>query len=146
MDEVYLSTITPVYQGEAFLHDLVRELAAARTSFSNEGLPVHLIEAIFVDDGSVDGSFAVLTRLQEEYDWVKVIALSRNFGQHPATVAGILHSSGDWVATLDEDLQHHPMYLRQLLVEAVQQRWDVTYAAPEGGPHGSYFRDLSSRL
>src|SRR5262245_52416184 len=146
MDEVYLSTITPVYQGEAFLHDLVRELAAVRTSFEKEGLPVRLIEAIFVDDGSVDDSFAVLTRLQAEYDWVQVIALSRNFGQHPATVAGILHSSGDWVATLDEDLQHHPKYLRQLLVEAIVQRQDVMYATSEGGTHGSYFRDLSSRL
>jgi glycosyltransferase involved in cell wall biosynthesis len=146
MNAVYLSTITPVYQGEAFLDDLVRELAAVRTSFSNEGWPVQLIEAIFVDDGSVDDSFAVLTRLQAEHDWVKVIALSRNFGQHPATVAGILHSSGDWVATLDEDLQHHPKFLRQLLVEAVVQRQDLMYAAAEGGSHGSYFRDLSSRL
>ncbi len=146
MEEVFLSTITPVYKGEAFLNDLVRELAAVRTSFENEGLPVRLIEAIFVDDGSVDDSFVVLTRLQADYDWVKVIALSRNFGQHPATVAGILHSSGDWVATLDEDLQHHPKFLRQLLVGAVVQRQDVMYAAPEGGTHGSYFRDLSSRL
>jgi glycosyltransferase involved in cell wall biosynthesis len=146
MEEVYLSAVVPVYQGAAFLRDLVRELGALRASFEAEGAPVRLVEAIFVDDASVDDSFALLTQLQAEHDWVKVIPLSRNFGQHPATVAGILHSCGDWVATLDEDLQHPPKYVRQLLVEGVTKRCDVVYANPERGAHESYFRDLSSRL
>ena len=146
MDQVYLSVVVPVYQGAAFLRDLVRDLAAVRASFEAEGFPVRLVEAIFVDDGSLDDSFPLLMQLQAEYDWVKVVALSRNFGQHPATAAGILHSCGDWVATLDEDLQHPPKYLRQLLVEAVTTRRDLIYANPEAGVHGSWFRDLSSRL
>jgi glycosyltransferase involved in cell wall biosynthesis len=146
MDEVYLSTVTPVYRGAPFLRDLVRELDAARASFEKQGLPLRLVEAIFVDDGSTDDSFAVLTGLQAEYPWVRVIQLSRNFGQHPATVAGILHSCGDWVATLDEDLQHPPQYLLALLGEAVTHGRDVVYASPKAGPHASPFRNLTSRL
>ena len=146
MDGVYLSAVIPVYQGAAFLRDLVREFAALRDSFQAEGFPLHLVEAIFVDDGSVDDSFTLLTQLQAEFDWVKVIPLSRNFGQHRATVAGILHSCGDWVATLDEDLQHPPKYLKDLIVEAVRKQHDVMYATAEAGPHESWFRDLSSRL
>jgi glycosyltransferase involved in cell wall biosynthesis len=146
MDEIYLSTVTPVYHGAAFLRDLVRELLALKNTFERDGMPVRLVEAIFVDDGSIDDSFSVLTQLEAEYKWVKVIRLSRNFGQHPATIAGILHSCGDWVATLDEDLQHPPKHLISMLIEAVSKQYDVIYTKGNAGVHGSYFRDGSSRL
>jgi glycosyltransferase involved in cell wall biosynthesis len=145
MDEIYLSTVTPVYHGAAFLRELVRELLALKEGFEKQGLPIRLVEAIFVDDDSVDDSFAVLTELEGEYPWIKVIRLSRNFGQHPATIAGILHTSGDWVATLDEDLQHPPCHLLPLMLEAVANHWDVIYGKGKG-VHASAPRDGSSRL
>lgn len=72
--------------------------------------------------------------------------LSRNFGQHSATVAGILYSSGDWVVTLDEDLQHRPQAIEALLQEACSAEADLVYAQPKYDVHGGGYRDLFSRL
>jgi glycosyltransferase involved in cell wall biosynthesis len=105
-----------------------------------------LEEAVFVDDSSVDDSSILLDRLQDEHDWVKVIHLSRNYGQHPATIAGILHSSGEWVVTLDEDLQHPPALIEELLAAVAAHGHDLVYAKPVGPVHGRANRDLTSRL
>lgn len=145
-ERVYLSTVTPVYRGGRYLRRLVGEIAELREQLTRDGAPVEIVEAIFVDDASTDGSAALLLELAAVHPWVRVIFLSRNFGQHPATVAGVLHSSGDWVATLDEDLQHRPRHLRTLLARAVDESCDLVYAEPLDGVHGSHFRDASSRL
>ncbi len=144
--QLTLSTVVPVYRGAAYLRTLAARLATVREVWEREASPLSLAEMIFVDDGSADSSSEVLAELRELYPWLRVIVLSRNFGQHPATIAGILHSSGDWVATLDEDLQHPPEQLETLLREAVLASADVVYARPQTGPHGSSFRDLSSSL
>lgn len=141
-----LSTVTPVYRGAAYLRALAARLATVREVWAREASPLSLAEMIFVDDGSLDSSSEILQELRQEYPWLRVIELSRNFGQHPATIAGILHSSGDWVATLDEDLQHPPEHLEQLLREAVTASADVVYARSRTGPHGSRFRDMASSL
>lgn len=145
MQKVYLSTVTPVYQGAPYLRRLVAELAMVRESLAREGGALELVEAIFVNDAAKDDSPEILSELQAEHSWVKAVHLSRNFGQHPATVAGILHSSGDWIATLDEDLQHHPKFLVSLLAHAVAHRQDIVYANPEGAVHRSRFRNVSSK-
>ena len=142
---IYLSTVTPVYQGAEFLEKLVLEIAKVRDELESIDAPIRILESIFVDDGSTDGSDLVLEKLSNTYPWLVVITLSKNFGQHPATTAGILHSSGDWVITLDEDLQHHPKFIATLLKTAVFNSSDVVYANPEESVHESKFRDYSSR-
>src|ERR1700719_2412838 len=97
MEKLLLSTVTPVYSGARYIPELVEALQAARQELRDRQLPVELLEAIFVDDASVDDSAAVLRELQKTHPWVRLVQLSRNFGQHGATVAGILHSSGHWV-------------------------------------------------
>jgi glycosyltransferase involved in cell wall biosynthesis len=146
MEKVYLSTVTPVFQGAGYLAELVEALAAVRNEFASRNFPIELTEAIFVNDEPIDDSAQLLERLRATHSWVKVVQLSRNFGQHPATVAGILHSAGDWVATLDEDLQHHPRLLLPLLLHCVTQNLDVVYARAESPVHQSGYRDFSSRL
>ena len=146
MEIISVSTVTPVYSGKQYLKDLILEIAKVRDSWEASGSPLKLNEAIFVDDSSSDGSLAVLEDLAEKYPWVRVIPLSKNFGQHSATVAGILHTSGDWVLTLDEDLQHHPKFFEELFVKASKDGLDVVYAKPEEGVHNSVFRDYSSKL
>jgi glycosyltransferase involved in cell wall biosynthesis len=146
MDRVYLSTVTPVYRGEPYLRRLVDEIGEVRAALERDRLPVEIVEAIFVDDASADGSAGVLAELAAAHDWVKVVTLSRNFGQHPATVAGVLHSSGDWVATLDEDLQHRPRFVVDLLAVAASESHDLVYAQPRGAVHPGFLRDAASRL
>jgi len=140
-----LSVVVPVYQGERFLVDLSARLADVRSDLEARRCPVALAEVIFVDDGSIDDSRTILEALAKEHDWIRVVTLSRNFGQHPATIAGVLHSSGDWVATIDEDLQHLPADLVPLLKHAIRNRLDLVYAKPTGDVHHSRMRDLGSR-
>lgn len=141
-----ISIVVPVYSGEKYLAQLVDEVHALKRSWAGDASPVELLELILVDDMAIDGSGALIDRLAEDHPWVIAIHLSRNFGQHAATVAGILHSSGDWIVTLDEDLQHPPDRIEQLLLQAVQQRDDVVYARPASRVvHGKAWRDGSSR-
>jgi glycosyltransferase involved in cell wall biosynthesis len=142
---ITLSTVTPVYCGEKYLRTLVEHLDKLRVSLDHPDSPLRLIEAIFADDGSIDESAEELRKLQTDYPWVRVVTLSRNFGQHGATVAGLLHSSGDWIVTLDEDLQHHPQHIMPLLRKAISASRDIVYAHPVNDVHRSLFRDLSSR-
>ena len=146
MKKVLLTTVTPIYAGREYLPELVDRLERLRSDWQQDKAPVELYEAIFVDDASQDGSLDTLYELQESRNWLRVISLSRNFGQHQATVAGILHSSGDWVATLDEDLQHDPRFIVELLAKAIESTGDIVYALAETAVHKSVYRDLSSKL
>ena len=138
-----LSLVVPVYQGAPYLARLVEAMAALRAGLDAQNGPA-LLEAIFVIDGTDDGSSNILLEAQQRHDWLRLITLSRNFGQHPATVAGILHSSGDWVVTLDEDLQHPPQNISQLYATAMNEQADIVYAAPTTKTHESAFRRWSS--
>src|SRR5262245_49092232 len=144
MPPAALSVVVPVYQGAPHLAALVAALDDVRRGLEAEAAPIRLTEVIFVDDSSIDDSEAVLAKMQAAFPWMTVIHLSRNFGQHPATIAGILHCSGDWIASLDEDLQHDPKHLVPLLQHAIREAADVVYAKPTGPVHGSWWRDLGS--
>jgi glycosyltransferase involved in cell wall biosynthesis len=142
---ISVSLVVPVYSGEAYLRRLVDAAESLRRHWLAEGAPINLAELILVDDCAIDGSPALLDDLAKEKSWVVVLHLARNFGQHPATAAGILRSSGDWVVTLDEDLQHPPPKISDLLRKAVEKRSDTVYGSAEGHVHDSFVRDFGSR-
>ena len=141
---ITVSTVTPVYCGEKYLTNLVTAINEVKQKWAEQEAPMQLQEAIFVVDSAIDDSLSVLESLTEQYDWVKVINLSRNYGQHAATVAGICHSYTDWIVTLDEDLQHKPQVIETLLREQAQTGADVVYAQPKSKVHGGSWRDFSS--
>jgi len=143
---ITFSIVVPVYSGDEYLSDLVTEIAELRDRWQLTGLDFHISEAIFVLDEPVDSSRELLHSLAAEHDWVRVVNLSRNYGQHSATVAGILYSSGDWVVTLDEDLQHDPSQIEHLLKTACTEEADVVYALPRNSVHGGGYRDRMSRM
>ena len=141
-----LSIVVPVYNGESYLADLVSQIAALKKRWEDAGVDLLVAEAIFVLDAPTDQSRSVLEASRGTHPWLRLVDLSRNFGQHSATVAGILYSSGDWVATLDEDLQHRPHHIETLLKRACTSEADVVYALPDGRVHGGGYRDRFSRL
>lgn len=142
---IAVSVVAPVYSGEKYLDRLVDEVDHLRNRFSVQESQVRIAELIFVDDGAVDGSAALIDRLSADSDWIKVLHLSRNFGQHAATIAGISNSSGDWIVTLDEDLQHPPERIVDLLRKAADTGCDIVYARASSAVHQTFVRDFSSR-
>jgi glycosyltransferase involved in cell wall biosynthesis len=71
--------------------------------------------------------------------------LSRNFGQHPATIAGMASSGGEWIVTMDEDGQHDPGDIGSLLDAALRDEAKLVYAAPTNRAPHTAFRRLTSR-
>jgi undecaprenyl-phosphate 4-deoxy-4-formamido-L-arabinose transferase len=137
-ETIRLSVVIPVYQGERTLDPLLAELKSAARGTTPGGRPFELIEVILVHDAGPDRSDEVIERLAAENPFVKPIWLSRNFGQHPATLAGMASSAGDWVATLDEDGQHDPADLPKMLDRALDSGAPLIYARPTNpAPHGA---------
>ena len=143
---ITLSIVVPVYSGEKYLADLVAEIAELKNRWELAAVGLLIIEAIFVLDAPMDKSAERLGSLAESHTWLRLVDLSRNFGQHSATVAGILYSSGDWVVTLDEDLQHRPLAIETLLKQACAEQADVVYAQPRDWVHGGGYRDRLARV
>jgi glycosyltransferase involved in cell wall biosynthesis len=105
-----ISVVVPVHDEERSLDPLYDELRAALD-------PLGDWEVVFVDDGSTDGSFAALTRLNAEAPNVKVVRLRRNFGKSAALAAGFRHAGGELVVTIDADLQDDPAEIPRLLAK-----------------------------
>jgi glycosyltransferase involved in cell wall biosynthesis len=106
-----ISVVVPVYDEELTLTLLYEELEAALEPLERPW------EAVLVDDGSTDGSFAALTRLHAAHGNVRVVRLRRNFGKAAALAAGFAQARGDVVVTIDADLQDVPAEIPRLLAK-----------------------------
>jgi glycosyltransferase involved in cell wall biosynthesis len=106
-----ISVVVPVHDEERSVEPLYEELRAALQPLDRPW------EAVFVDDGSTDGSLAALTRLHAAASNVKVVRLRRNFGKAAALAAGFRHADGDVVVTIDADLQDDPAEIPHLLAK-----------------------------
>ena len=106
-----ISVVVPLYNEEHSVEELYRQIAA--------GLEPHdqPFEVVYVDDGSTDGSFAVLGRLHDTTTNVRVVRFRRNFGKAAALQAGFLHARGDIIVTIDADLQDDPAEIPLLLAK-----------------------------
>ena len=135
-----LSVVIPVYRAGPSLETTCREILEVCTDVSPVPMvEVELAELILVCDNPElpDDLLDGLAGLADLDERVRVVWLARNFGQHPATVAGIVSTNGDWVVTMDEDGQHDPRYIRDLLATAGQNRTPLVYAEPTNArPHG----------
>lgn len=140
-----ISIVVPVYQGEKTLPAVVAELMEyTQPSVSPGGNPFVVSEVLLVFDHGPDGSAGVIRDLAEKYDVVRGVWLSRNFGQHPATLAGMASAGGDWVVTMDEDGQHDPAAIPALLDTAMQNQSTLVYANPSNKPPHGFLRNAAS--
>lgn len=141
-----MSVIVPVYAGQKTLTALIERCIEIRENESGTcGNILH--EIIFVCDEPIDDSESLLIAAAKKNEWIRIISLARNSGQHLATAIGILHSSGDWVMTIDEDLQHPPEAMQHILLGALDQGLDLLYVKSKTRVHGSsLYRDLSSKI
>jgi glycosyltransferase involved in cell wall biosynthesis len=123
-----------VYNSEGSLRFLAERVHSALADRS--------FEVLLVNDGSSDGSWAVIRDLAARYRTVRGLNLMRNYGQHNAVLAGVRAARAPTVVTIDDDLQHPPEEIPKLLNE-LSRGFDVVYGTAARPPH-SPFRNASS--
>lgn len=117
----FLSIVSPVYRSELLVDLLVETIIKEVSAIS------HDFEIILVDDGSPDKSWERMERIALSDKRVKVIRLSRNFGQHYAITAGLDHAQGEWVIVMDCDLQDKPSEIKKLY-QKTNEGYDIVLA------------------
>ncbi|GAA3653218.1 glycosyltransferase [Microbacterium marinilacus] len=141
-----ISVVVPVYQGEKTLPGLVEELRPLTAVFATpNGHSARIEEVLLAYDRGPDQSDRVIRQLATANDWIAPVWLSRNFGQHAATLAGMASSGGEWIVTIDEDGQHDPNQIGIMLDTALAERADLVYAAPLNSPPHGFVRNLASK-
>ena len=115
------SLVVPIYKDGYLSKPFCEELVANVIPH----LPGQRCELIFVHDGSGQESQEQLAAVARQYPWVTVVELSRNFGQHVAVTCGYRHATGDYIATLNVDMQDPPADIPNLLKKMGQQDADI---------------------
>jgi glycosyltransferase involved in cell wall biosynthesis len=133
-----LSVVVPVFNSAGTLSELSMRLKKILEQTVSE------FELILVDDSSQDTSWEIIQQLVEENPWIRGIRFMRNYGQQNALLAGIREAQYDIIITMDDDLQHLPEEIPQLL-EKLAEGNDVVYGTPQKERHGLW-RDLASQV
>ncbi len=115
---VDISIVIPLYNEVECIQELYEQLVSALEPINRT------FEVIFVDDGSTDGSFEKLKVIHKHDSRFKVIRLRRNFGKTSALEAGFNMAKGEWIVTMDADLQNDPADIPLLLAKA-EEGYDV---------------------
>jgi glycosyltransferase involved in cell wall biosynthesis len=136
---VDLSVVVPIFNEEAVLPLLVERLRPVADAWGVT------YEILCVDDGSTDATPVLLQRLRREWPQVRVVRLRANAGHQAAISAGLARARGDWVATIDADLQDPPEVLGQMLSLARTDGVDVVYGVRADRASDTAFKRLSAR-
>ena len=115
---MYISVVIPIKDEEKSIAALIERLQNALSPLGRSW------EIVAVDDGSKDGTFGVLEELLARVPELKVVRLRTNFGQTAALAAGIAHSQGEIVITIDADLQNDPADIPRLIAR-IEEGYDV---------------------
>ena len=135
---IRLSVVVPVYRSQATLPELHRRLVAALEPVEPS------FEILLVEDCGGDDSWSVIQSLAAADSRVRGIPLSRNFGQHAATICGFAQAHGQWIATRDDDLEQAPENLPDLYRKA-REGHDLVYGVYPQRSHKTW-RNATSAI
>lgn len=121
-----LSIVTTMYRSEAFINDFHRRITLAAKALADTDY-----EIVMVDDGSPDSSLACAKALQLNDPHVRIVELARNFGHHPAIVAGLEHTRGELIFLMDCDLEEQPEWLTLFATSMTDSDADVIFGVQE---------------
>jgi glycosyltransferase involved in cell wall biosynthesis len=130
--------VVPAYNSELSLPELVRRLKPVLDAVATD------YELILVDDGSRDGTWRVIQDLARDHAWVRGVHLMRNYGQYNAVLCGIRLARYELTVTMDDDLQHPPEEIPNLLEKLTGDK-DVVYGTPSQEQHGLW-RNAASQV
>ena len=133
------SIVVPVFNSEHSLEELHEETCAVFDTLGSS------FELILVEDCGIDNSWEVMKSLRSRDRRVKIIRLTKNFGQHNALMCGFSVAQGDFVITMDDDLQTPPQEIPKLINGLHESELDVVYGLPQRRKQ-SAIRNLGSTL
>ena len=138
MSKPKYSVLIPVYKSDTILNKTIfettKELQSQNLNY----------EIILINDGSPDNSWNVISEIQKVFPNIKAINLLKNYGQHTAVFCGLKYASGDFLITMDDDLQNPPEEIIKL-INKIEEGYDLVFAKFLGKKHASY-RKIGSRI
>lgn len=138
MKPLDISVVIPVFNNYDSLEELVTRVSSSITSLNLK------YEIIFVNDGSADYSWNLISELTKKKKEIKAINLSRNFGQHPAIFAGINYHNAEWIIIMDADLQDKPEEIINLYEKAISG-YDMVIAI-RNNRKDNFFKKFTSKV
>ncbi|QDO89073.1 glycosyltransferase family 2 protein [Ornithinimicrobium ciconiae] len=135
-----LSVVVPMYQEQEVLPLFVERLRPVLDGLATP------YEVVAVDDGSRDQTPVLLQRYRREWPELRILRLRANSGHQAAISAGLMGARGDWVVTLDADLQDPPEVIAQMLALARAESVDVVYGVRTDRSSDSVFKRLSAKV
>lgn len=132
----HISVVSPVYGAEKIVPELVSRIIEEVSKITAD------FEIVLVEDGSPDKSWDAIMLQCQQYDFVKGVKLSRNFGQHYAITAALNIAKGDYVVVMDCDLQDNPVYIKDMY-EVVLKGYDIIYTVKKKRKH-SFFKNITA--
>ena len=143
-----LSIVLPLYNEELVIDELKRrlfEMLAEITRSRGDRSLISSVEVIFVDDGSKDRTYELVSEIAREDPRCKVSSFARNFGHQKAITAGVDHADGDAVIVMDGDLQDPPSVCIAM-IEKWREGFDVVYARRTIRRGESLFKRMTARI
>jgi dolichol-phosphate mannosyltransferase len=135
-----LSIVIPMYNEEAVLRLLAARLRPVLDQLGE------VYEVVAVDDGSVDATPVILAGMRRDWPQLRVIRLRRNSGHQAALAAGLRQSRGQYVVSIDADLQDPPEVIPQMLARARDERLDIVYGVRSDRTTDSVFKRTTAGL
>ena len=131
-----LSIVVAIYNEEENVKPLVEAI--------HKSLQGYTYEIILANDGSSDQTIKNVIALNDNQ--VKLVNLRRNFGQSSALSAGIDHAQGEWIVTMDGDLQNDPSDIPMMLQKAEEEEWDVVAGIRAKRKDDVFLRKIPSKI
>ncbi len=131
-----LSVVVTVYNEEKNIRPLVEQISTVLEGYD--------YEMVYVDDGSTDGTLKALYSI--EHDRLRVVEFRKNYGQSPALMAGIDFARGEYIVTMDGDLQNDPADIPAMLQLAEEGGWDMVAGERVHRQDGMLLRKIPSKI
>lgn len=120
MNQIEYSIVIPVFCAEPVLQELNKNISLF---FENK----YTYEIIYVDDNSTDNSWEILKKIKENTSNTTIIKFNKNFGQHAATICGFKHAKGNYIITMDDDMEVIPSEMEKLIIAQKNSNSDLVY-------------------
>lgn len=131
-----LSVVVCVYNEEENIKPLIEKIESSINNID--------YEVVYVDDGSTDNTVKEI--MLQNRKWIKLIELKKNYGQSSAMAAGIEYSEGEYIATLDGDLQNDPSDIPHMLEMVEKEDWDIVAGIRRKRKDGMFLRKIPSKI